>query len=222
MKFSESLKQAADPILKAQFEHPFVKGLADGTLPMNKFRFYMIQDSLYIVDYARAMAWVAPLMPNVKDILAMLDAAKASFQIEAMLKVQYFQQFGITMEDALKTEPAPICKAYIDHLFRYTRTGTLAEGMAAILPCGWIYVEIGHHFTAEKTIPDDHPYKSWLMTYAAPEFRDLVNWWFQVLDDAVAGYPESELKRIEDIFLKSCRYEWMFWEMGWTMQSWTP
>jgi thiaminase/transcriptional activator TenA len=161
-------------------------------------------------------------MPDVKNILAMLDAAKGSFQVEAMLKEQYFQQFGITMEDALKTELAPTCKAYIDHLFRFTRTGTLAEGMAAILPCGWIYIEIGHKFTAGKTIPDDHPYKSWLMTYAVPEFRDMVNWWFQILDDAVAGYPESELHRIKDIFLKSCRYEWMFWDMGWNLQSWKP
>ncbi len=222
MKFSESLKKAADPILKAQFEHPFVKGLGDGTLPLDKFRFYMIQDSLYIVDYARAMAWVAPLMPDVKNILAMLDAAKASFQIEAMLKEQYFEQFGITMDDALKTELAPTCKAYIDHLFRFTRTGTLAEGMAAILPCGWIYIEIGFKFTEGKTIPDDHPYKSWLMTYAVPEFRDMVNWWFQILDDAVAGYPESELNHIKEIFLKSCRYEWMFWDMGWNLQNWKP
>ncbi len=222
MKFSESLKQAGDSILKAQFEHPFVKGLGDGTLHLDKFRFYMIQDSLYIVDYARAMAWVAPLMPDVKNILAMLDAAKGSFQIEAMLKEQYFEQFGITMEDALKTEMAPTCKAYIDHLFRFTRTGTLAEGMAAILPCGWIYIEIGHEFTVGKTVPDDHPYKSWLMAYAVPEFRDMVNWWFQILDDAVAEYPETELNRIKEIFLKSCRYEWMFWDMGWNMQEWKP
>ncbi len=222
MQFSESLKQKADPILRAQFEHPFVQGLGKGTLPLDKFRFYMIQDALYIVDYARAMAWVAPLMPDVKDILAMLDAAKGSFQVEAMLKEQYFGQFGITMQDALKTEQAPVCKAYIDHLFRYTRTGSLAEGMAAILPCGWVYIEIGHKFTAGVEIPENHPYKSWLMTYAVPEFRDMVNWWFGILDEAVSGYPEHTLTRVQDIFLKSCRYEWMFWDMGWNMQEWNP
>jgi thiaminase/transcriptional activator TenA len=222
MKYSEMLKQAADPILNAQFDHPFVKGLAEGTLPIDKFRYYMIQDSLYIVDYARAMAWVAPLMKEVKDIMAMLEAAKQSFQIEAMLKEQYFNQFGITMEEALKTELAPTCKAYIDHLIRFTRMGTLAEGMAAILPCGWIYIEIGYKFTTEKEISEDHPYKSWLMTYAVPEFRDMVNWWFDILDGAVKGYPEYELDHIEDIFLKSCRYEWMFWELGWNKQGWKP
>jgi len=126
MKFSESLKKEAYPILKSQFSHPFVKGLGDGTLPVDKFQYYMIQDSLYIVEYARAMAWVAPLLPDVKSILVMLDAAKQSFQIEAMFKEQYFKQFGITMEDALKTVLAPTCKDYVDHLFRFTRTGSLA------------------------------------------------------------------------------------------------
>jgi len=222
MRFSERLKEAAAPIFQAQLEHPFVKGLADGTLPLEKFRYYMIQDSLYIVNYARAMAWVAPLMTDVKDILTMLDAAKESFKIEAMLKEQYFKQFDITMEEALKAEPAPTCKAYVDHLFRFTRTGTLAEGMAAILPCGWVYVEIGRIFTADKEIPEDHPYKSWLMTYAVPEFRDMVNWWFEILDGAVSGYPEPELLHIQDIFLTSCRYEWMFWDLGWNKQEWKP
>jgi len=220
MKLSVLLKKEAYPILKAQFEHPFVKGLGDGTLPLDKFRYYMIQDSLYIVEYARAMAWVAPLLPNVKNILAMLDAAKQSFQIEAMLKEQYFKQFGITMEGALKTELAPTCKAYVDHLFRFTRSGTLAEGMAAILPCGWVYIEIGKKFTSGKEITDDHPYKDWLATYAVPEFRDMVNWWFEILDDAVKGYPETELNHIQDIFTKSCLYEWMFWDIGWNKQTW--
>ena len=220
MKFSETIKQAANPILHAQFQHPFVQGLGDGTLAIERFRYYMIQDSLYIVDYARAMAWVAPLLPDVKNILAMLDVAKQSFQIESMLKEQYFKQFSITMDDALKTEPAPTCKAYVDHHFRYTRNGTLAEGMAAILPCGWVYIEIGQKFTEGREIPDDHPYKSWLMTYAVPEFREMVDWWFETLDEAVAGYPDSILERVKDIFLKSCRYEGMFWEMGWTMQGW--
>jgi thiaminase/transcriptional activator TenA len=220
MKFSESLKKEAYPILKSQFEHPFVKGLGDGTLHLDKFRYYMIQDSLYIVEYARAMAWVAPLLPDVKNILAMLDTAKQSFQIEVMLKEQYFKKFGITMEEALKSEFAPACKAYVDHLFRFTRTGTLAEGMAAILPCGWVYIEIGKEFTAGKDKTKDHPYKDWLTTYSVPEFRDMVNWWFEILDGTVKGYPERELNHIQDIFIKSCLYEWRFWDMGWNKQTW--
>ncbi len=150
----------------------------------------------------------------------MLDAVKESFQIEAMLKERYFQKFGIKMEDALKTELAPACKAYVDHLFRFTHTGTLAEGMAAILPCGWVYVEIGEKFTSSGEISDNHPYKDWLTTYSVPEFRDMVNWWFDILDDAVQGYPQKELNHTQDIFIKSCMYEWMFWDMGWNKLTW--
>jgi thiaminase/transcriptional activator TenA len=222
MKYSETLKKEAHPILQAQFQHPFVQGLGDGTLPMDKFRYYMIQDSLYIVEYARAMTWVAPLLPDDNEIVAMLDAAKESFKIEFMMKEQYFKQFDIRMEDALRTELAPTCKAYVDHLIRYTRTGTLAEGMAAILPCGWVYIEIGKKFTEGREIPADHPYKAWLETYAIPEFQEMVNWWFAVLDKAVDEQPNRELKRIQDIFIKSCRYEWMFWEMAWNLEDWKP
>jgi thiaminase/transcriptional activator TenA len=222
MIFSEKLKKEATPILEYQFRHPFVKGLGDGSLSLDKFKYYMIQDSLYIVEYARAMTWVAPLLPDVKEIVAMLDAAKASFEIEFMLKEQYFKKFDIRMDDALRTEPAPTCKAYVDHLIRYTRTGTLPEGMAVILPCGWVYIEIGQKFTEGKEIPEEHPYKAWLETYAVPEFRDMVNWWFGILDQAVKDQPDRELERIQDIFIKSCRYEWMFWEMAWNLERWKP
>jgi len=222
MKPSESFRSGAGSLLKAQFDHPFVKSLGDGTLSLDKFRFYMIQDTLYIVEYARAMAWTAPLLAKVDDVIAMLEAARESFKIESMLKEQYFGQFGINVESALKTPMAPTCKAYVDHLIRFTHGGTCAEALSAILPCGWIYVEIGAHFTGGRVIPDDHPYKSWLMTYAVPEFREMVNWWFSLLDDAVTGMTSPQMKHIEDIFLTSCRYEWMFWDMAWHGEEWKP
>jgi thiaminase/transcriptional activator TenA len=222
MTFSESLKQSAKPILEAQYKHKFVQGLGDGSLSLDKFRYYMIQDTLYIVEYARAMAWVATLMSDVQDTILMLDAANESFKIEAMLKENSFAKFGITMEDALKAEMAPNCKSYVDHLYRYTRNGSLAEAMAAIIPCGWIYVEIGAQFTAGKEIADTHPYKEWLMTYAVPEFQEMVNWWFDILDKSIKELPDAQLDQIKDIFIKSCQYEWMFWDMGWHEQKWQP
>lgn len=129
-------------------------------------------------------------------------------------------QFEHPMDDVLKTEPAPVCKAYVDHLFRFTRAGTLAEGMAAILPCGWVYIKIGEKFTAGREIDDNHPYKAWLMTYSVPEFKTMVDWWFDILDETVQGYPQKELDHIKEIFIKSCLYEWMFWDMGWHKHIW--
>jgi thiaminase/transcriptional activator TenA len=222
MKFSEHICAEAQPVLKAQYEHPFVKGLADGTLDLDLFRYYMIQDTLYIVEYARTIALAATLIPEVDEVINMLETAKETFQIEAMLKKQYFEQFDISMEEAMQAELAPTCKAYVDHLMRHTRHGSLAEAMAAILPCGWIYVEIGRMFTEGKTLDNKHPYKSWLETYAVPELRDMVNWWFAILDSAVEGLSKKTTAQVQEIFIKSCRFEWMFWEMAWTKEQWKP
>ena len=150
----------------------------------------------------------------------MLDAAKETFQTETILKEQYFKEFDIPLEEVLQARPAPSCKAHIDHLFRYTRSATLAEGLSAILPCSWIYVEIGLHFTSGKEIPDSNRYKSWLQTYADPAFIDLVEWWFDLLDEQSKELNRKQLQLITDIFLDSCRYEWMFWEMSWKMEMW--
>jgi thiaminase/transcriptional activator TenA len=222
MKFSEILCKEAQPILEAQYKHPFVKSLADGTLDIDIFRFYMIQDTLYIVEYARTIALAATLMPDVNEVINMLDTAKETFKIEAMLKEEYFDRLNISMHEALQAELSPTCKSYVDHLIRYTRHGNLSEAMAAILPCGWVYVEIGRVFTEGQTIDENHPYKSWLDTYAVPELRDMVNWWFDILDRAVDGLPEHMTDHVKDVFLKSCRYEWMFWDMAWKKEKWQP
>jgi thiaminase/transcriptional activator TenA len=222
MKFSEMLCKEAEPILKAQYEHPFVKGLANGTLDRDAFRFYMIQDTLYIVEYARTVALAAVLIPDAEEVISMLDTAKETFQIEAMLKKQYFDSLDITMEEAMQAELTPTCKAYVDHLMHYTRHGNLAEAMAAILPCGWIYVEIGRFFTEGKKIDENHPYKSWLETYAVPELKEMTDWWFDILNRAIEGLPSSMIEHVKDIFIKSCRFEWMFWEMAWKKEIWQP
>ncbi|MBU2549927.1 MAG: thiaminase II [Proteobacteria bacterium] len=222
MTFAERLKDRARPILAAQLDHPFVQGLADGTLSLDRFRYYMIQDTLYIVAYARTIAWAAALVPEAEQAMRMLDSARETFEIETALKETYFAEFGVTMEEVLGTEPAPTCTAYMDHLHRYTRVGVLAEAMAAIIPCGYIYVEIGRELTGGRDLAQEHPYRSWLMTYALPELRETVDWWFEVLDRAAAGKPEAELAPIESIFLRSCRYEWMFWDMAWNLETWRP
>ena len=222
MTFTEQLKQAAAPILKAQLEHPFVRGLADGTLAMEPFRYYMIQDTLYIVEYARAIVWAAALVPEAGRAMAMLDSAKETFEVEAALKETYFGEFGVTLEETLRAETAPTCQAYIDHLHRYTRNGTLTEALAAIIPCGWVYIEIGRALTSGRTIPDDHPYGSWLMTYTLPELVETVNWWFEMLEGAAAAVSDGERRAAGQVFQRACRYEWMFWEMAWSQERWRP
>ena len=222
MAFSDILIKESSDLLKANYKHPFVTGVVNGNLEMDKFRYYMIQDMLYIVDYARAMAWVAPLMTNIPDIMRMLEATRETFEIEKLLKEQYFGQFDISLEDALNTRQAAACKTYIDHLFRYTRNGNLAEGLSAILPCSWIYVEIGLYYNSSTGLSDSNPYTQWLETYANPVFIDLVDWWFSLLDKTTEHSNSKELKHLQSIFFDSCRFEWRFWEMSWNMEQWQP
>jgi thiaminase/transcriptional activator TenA len=180
----------------------------------------MVQDAIYLVEYARAMLWVAAQMNDAPDIIHMLDAAKETFQTESLLKEKYFKEFNIATDTLQTTEPAPSCKAHIDHLFRYTRSATLTEGLCAILPCSWIYVEIGLKYTAGTEIPDTNPYKSWLQTYADPAFADLVEWWFERLDSESRNLSTEERNHVSKIFRDSCRFEWLFWEMSWKQEQW--
>ena len=220
MSLSEHLRSIAQPLLEEQFSHPFVTGLADGSLPAELFKYYLIQDTLYIVDYARAMAWLAPLMPSTQDMMSMLEATRESLMIETLLKEQYFDRFGISQDEVKHSEMAPTCKAYVAYLFRHTRSGDLTAGLCALLPCNWIYIEIGQKFTERKAIPESNPYKSWLQTYTDPAFVTLVEWWFDLLDRQTKTSNQRAKEKLETIFITSSRFEHRFWEMCWQREKW--
>jgi thiaminase/transcriptional activator TenA len=98
--------------------------------------------------------------------------------------------------------------------------GTLAETLTAMLPCAWIYAVVGQHFTAQGEPPGEHPYRDWLLTYANVEFEAVGIWMRGVIDDEAARLHDSGRERLRDIFRTSSRYEYMFWDMAWTRESW--
>ena len=202
MSFAAHLRHLAEPIWAAELDHPFVKGLGDGSLPVERFRFYLAQDYIFLLAYCQVFALAVAQAP---------DEAKMS-------------HFARLLEATLHTEmePAPTCYAYTRHLLYTAATGSLADIATAILPCMWGYWEIA---SALKTIglPDDQPlYHPWIEMYASDEFGALAEECRALLDGLVAGYPPRELRRLEPLFIASSRYEYAFWEMAWTQEAWSP
>lgn len=222
MSFSEHLRRLAEPIWAAELEHPFVKGLGDGSLPPGRFRFYMAQDYLFLLAYCQVFALAAAKAPDEATMSRFARLLDATLHTEMDLHRDYAARFGLTPEAMEATEPAPTCYAYTRHLLYVASSGTLPEVAAAILPCMWGYHEIGSTLRAEG-LPEAQPlYHPWIEMYASKEFGALAEDCRSLLDALVEGYPERELKRLEPVFLASSRYEYAFWEMSWTEEAWKP
>jgi thiaminase/transcriptional activator TenA len=100
------------------------------------------------------------------------------------------------------------------------QSGSAAEITVVALPCAWIYCVVGRHLLRHGAPPKNHPYRDWLMLYASPEFADVQRWMRKKVDQWAKTAGEEEKRRMEDSFIASSRYEWMFWEMAWNEEKW--
>ena len=183
--FSAQLRRAADPIWQAQHDHPFVRGVGDGTLPVERFARYVRQDYVFLVEYARLLALGAARAPDLQTMRRFADLAQAILGEEMELHRAFAREFGISEVELEAEPPAPATRAYTDFLLRTATLGSFAELAAALLPCMWGYAEIGARL-AQRPPPPDPRYARWIATYADPEFEALAAWCRGLVDRLAA------------------------------------
>ncbi len=218
--FCEEMREACAPIWTAQLTHPFVVALADGTVPPETFRFYILQDARFLTSLAQVFAYGATRTDDHARIIRFGEMCIETVQVERALHEMYATRFGMTLDAMARVPMAPTNYAYTRHMLSVAAAGSLAEIATVVLPCAWIYAVIGQHFTAQGEPPADHPYRDWLHTYATPDFDTVGAWLRGVVDDEAARLDATGRARLHDLFRTSSRYEWMFWQMAWTHESW--
>ena len=217
--FSAQLRRRADSVWQAQHEHPFVRGIGDGSLDLERFRHWVRQDYRFLIEYCRLFSLAAARAPNLDTLVRFADLLQATARTEMDLHRAYAAELGIT-PDALEREPmAPTTRAYTDFLVRVAATGDYAELVAALLPCMWGFSEIGLTLAA-RGLPAEPRYAKWIRIYADPEFAALAAWCRELLDRLAAGADGAARRRMEEAFLTSSRYEYQFWEMAWRLETW--
>jgi thiaminase (transcriptional activator TenA) len=215
---SERLRAAADPIFRAQLEHPFVQGIGDGTLDPDRFRHYLKQDYLFLIEYARTLALACARAPRLELMERFAELTRATLFTEMDLHRSYALQWQIAADELEREAMSPTTRAYTDFLVRTAAVGDYAELLAALLPCMWGYSEIGRALAARQP-PATQPFAAWIETYAADDFAELARWCRDALDTVATTTAED---RLREPFLLSSRYELAFWEMAWHKEAQPP
>lgn len=218
--FTETMRRECAAIWEAQLTHPFVVALADGTLPRETFQFYILQDARFLTELAKTFAFAATKTDDRDRILAFGEYLTDTVRVERALHEMYAARFGLTIAAMAAVPMAPTNYAYTRHMLSIAATGSLAEVVTVTLPCAWIYAVVGAHFTAQGDPAADHPYRDWLATYASPDFESVGAWLRAVVDAEAAHLDDRGRQRLRDIFRTSSRYEYLFWDMAWTRESW--
>ena len=216
---SARLRQAADPVWEQCLHHPFVTGIGDGTLDVEKFRHFMLQDYLYLFDYARVFALGVVKARDPELMRTFSQNVDAILNGEMNIHRAYMQRLGITEEQVLAVKPALDNLSYTNYMLSVAHTGGPMEIVASILACSWSYAEIGQTL-AQIPGAADHPfYGEWIQGYASEDYTATNQALIELMDELAAGATEDQIAHLTDIFVNCSRYELGFWDMAWELRQ---
>ena len=214
MSFSQELKSQNAKLWQVIQDMPFNAELANGSLPQEKFQFYIGQDSLYLEAYSKALSLASAKAPSTDAMLEFAQGAQVAIEVERALHEGFFKQFGVTPP----AEASPTCTAYTNFLLSTAASQGYAELIAAILPCFWVYWDVGCHIA--KSASPDNPYQAWIDTYADDGFGQATDRVIALVDAAaVEAGPETKA-RMAHAFHRCTQYEWMFWDSAYRLEAW--
>ena len=211
MAFTDELREAAEPIWAAQHEHPFVCGIGEGSLDPAKFRHYIRQDYLFLIDYARLLALGCARAPRLDEMSRFAQLAAAVLGSEMELHRSYAGEWEISTAELEAERPTATTRAYTDFLLRTATLADYGELAAALLPCMWGYHELATRL-AKRGRPSNELYARWIGEYAGAEFAELTTWCKALTNTAA---ETSDHRRMTSAFLTSSRYELAFWNASW-------
>jgi thiaminase/transcriptional activator TenA len=214
MSFTDELRDLADPIWQAQLRHPFVRGIAGGTLELGRLAYWVRQDYRFLVEYCRLFALGAVRSPDLGTLTRFAELLVVTVRDEMALHRSYAERFGISGAE-LEAEPmAGSTQAYTDFLVRTAAVGDFAELVAALLPCMWGFSWLGQQL-AQGPRPADERFAAWIDSYASEEFAQQARWCRELCDRVAEGAGQPVRERMRQAFLTSSRYELAFWDMAW-------
>jgi thiaminase (transcriptional activator TenA) len=168
--FTRAIRAKAQPIWDRELKHPFVRGLADGTLSFERFRFYLAQDYLFLIEYSRVFALAAAKARDLQTIGLFTRLLDETLNTEMQLHCDYCRRLGITESDLERIAPAPVTHGYTRHLLTVAYGGSIADIVAAMLPCQLGYAEIATTLAGESRSGANPKYAEWIKTYSSREF----------------------------------------------------
>jgi len=215
MNWSESAWQQGEPVYQKILQMPFIRELIAGTLDLEKFKFYIAQDSNYLEQFGRTLALIGARANAAEHVLRFIRFAEGAIVVEKALHASYFTEFGIEG----KVPVSPACHHYTNFLLKEAALSQVEVAMAAVLPCFWIYQKVGDYIYAQPSRAKN-PYQTWIDTYAGEEFGLRVQEAINICDAVATTCTAAQQQMMTAAFVTACKLEWLFWDSAWRLEKW--
>lgn len=218
LPLTRSLWAEIEPTFEGILAHPFLRGIGDGTLPVSRFRFFVLQDAVYLQTYARALSALGGRAPTVADTEFFATRAGKAIAVERALHETLLRELGLDRDAVRTTEPSPTTLAYTSFILASVHGGSFMDGLSSVLPCYWIYLEVGKEL-GRRGSPNPL-FQRWVDTYGSADFETAVTSVLALADRLGQRLGVDERDRCRDRFVQASRYEWMFWDAAWREEGW--
>jgi len=215
LSISETLRSMFWELWVKDLDHPFVVELYSGTLPLEKFKYYVLQDYNYLITMVRVLSLLAAKAPTLELSRLALELAYGTVTGEMENYERLLSALDMTIDDAVKAKPSPTNVAYMNFLLLTAYHGDFYAGLASVLPCFWTYEDIAERHRWRLEANRVELYKRWASVYLSNEYKMLV----RRLRDAVDGSGRS-VGELSYHFEQALRYEIMFWQSSYIMEEW--
>lgn len=211
MSWSENIWKRGMSQYERILRHPFLHGLADGTLAPERFARYMAQDELYLPAYCSLMHRLAGLMPDEEDRSFMHTFADAGGESEREMHLRLIERFSVNTD----VQPSAVTKGYRSFLEAAVDGGDAATATAAMLPCSWVYNNVGLHI-GEIAELEGNPYREWIEAYGDSEYGRMVSRMVSIADALAEASDEEGRKCMDKAFLDALGFEFAFWDYAYS------
>ncbi|WP_148573556.1 TenA family protein [Nocardioides caldifontis] len=210
---------AMEPYYQGIVEQPFLCEAREGTLPKETFSRFVVQDGKYLSDYGRCLAMCGARAGNDDDLIMFCEASSRVIHVERTMHAEFLGELGLTTEAAAKVDRSPTLVAYTSWVKQACGMGESHEALASVLPCFWIYCEVGQHLKRLGG-SSDPLYQRWIDKYAGDAFIDATQQAVDACGRMARRVGEAGLEVMVETVRMSARYEWMFWDSAYRDEQW--
>ena len=218
MLFSEKLFEEVKDIWEDYCLHPFVDELGSGKLDKEKFKFYMIQDYLYLLDYAKVFSLGVAKSNEEKTMAKFSSLAEGTLNTEMKIHRNYMSKLGISNEEVMNTKMSLSNISYTHYMLAVSYTGDILDISVSVLSCLWSYEYIARYLYEKYGILDNF-YSEWIEGYISKEYHELTVWLLNLVNENCKNISKAKEEKLKDIFINSSRFEKMFWDMAYNMEK---
>lgn len=219
MTFSNQLREEAQEILEATYQHPFIQGIAKGDVAAEQLIHYVKQDYEYLNAMVKARGYGLTKCSNREDMEMFFRSIDYVLHSEGTAHENFCQVAGVKYTDLQGFPLSPTAHHYVNHMISAAASGTLGDVIAVTLPCPWIYLEIGRRLVTEVNPDPTHPFYDWITIYGN-DSSEATTYSFRRLDEIAAHSGEEARARMRELFLISCRMEYLFFDMAYRVEEW--